>query len=214
MIAFIAGTVRVLSHGSIVIDTGGVGVELVPTSRCLAGLALGERVTVPSCLVVREDSWTLFGFADADERACFQALQAAKGVGPRVAVNLLGALTPDQLRSAVAAGDATALTAAPGIGAKGAQRLVLDLRDRLGPATGATAVASPLPSAPAGGWQRDVQMALVGLGWTAPDAAAAVSRVATQIGGDGVVAESDGSPDTAKLLRLALQSLDRTAEAR
>lgn len=214
MIAFIAGTVQAVGPGGIVIDTGGVGVELVPTARCLAGLTVGERATVPAAMVVREDGWTLFGFSDADERACFQTLQHAKGVGPRVAVNLLGALTPDQLRAAVAAGDAAALTAAPGIGAKGAQRLVLDLRDRLGPPSVGTAMpASAAPVAPLG-WQRDVQTALVGLGWTPADATAAVSRIAehAQPGGSGCGA--DGRPDTARLLRLALQALDRTVEAR
>lgn len=213
MIAFISGIVRSLAPTGIVIDAGGVGVELLPTARCVAGLRVGERATVPASLVVREDNWTLYGFADPDERICFQALQQAKGVGPRVALNLLSALTPDQLRTAVANGDAAALTVAPGVGAKGAQRLVLDLRDRLGPATGAVAATSAAPVLSAG-WQRDVQMALVGLGWTAPDASAAVARIAEHAEPDGQGCRSDGTPDTARLLRLALQTLDRTVGAR
>lgn len=213
MISFVTGTVRSVTVGSIVIDTGGFGVELVPTARCVAGLQSGQRATVPASLVVREDNWTLYGFADTDERSCFQALQAAKGVGPRVAVNLLGALTPDQLRTAVAAGDAAALTVAPGVGAKGAQRLVLDLRDRLGPVIAAQN-SVPVAAAPSAGWQRDVHAALVGLGWTAPDAAAAVTRIAPLAEAGEAGCRADGTADTARLLRLALQSLDRTVEAR
>lgn len=213
MISFISGTVRGLAPTGLVIDTGGIGVELLPTARCVAGLRVGERTTIPASLVVREDNWTLYGFVDADERACFQALQQAKGVGPRVALNLLGALTPDQLRAAVAAGDAVALTAAPGVGVKGAQRLVLDLRDRLGAATGEAAPA-PAAAVLSPGWQRDVSMALIGLGWTAPDAAAAVARIAPSAEPGGAGCRSDGAPDVARLLRLALQTLDRTADAR
>ncbi len=171
MISFIRGTVHAVSAGRVVLDTGGVGVEVLATARCCAGLQPGAVATVPAALVVSEDSWTVFGFADDDERACFQALQAAKGVGPKVALNVLGALTPEQLRSAVAAGDAAALTAAPGIGAKGAARLVIDLRDRLGRPNPAGDNASAPAAAPASaGWRRDVSQALVGLGWTAAEA--------------------------------------------
>jgi Holliday junction DNA helicase RuvA len=198
---------------SVVLDVGGVGMELVATARCRAGLQAGAAATVPASLVVREDSWTLFGFSDDDERSCFQALQTAKGVGPRVAVNVLSALTPDQLRKAVAAGDASALTAAPGIGAKGAARLVIDLRDRLGPATGSDGGPPAAGASAPTGWQGAVQQALAGLGWTTADAAAAVARIepAAAPGAEGCGA--DGQPDVAALLKLALRALDRTAGA-
>lgn len=202
MISSVTGTVASISAGCLVLDTGAFGVELVATARCLARAELGRRCTVPAQLVVREDSLTLYGFADADERACFAALQQAKGVGPKVAVALLGVLTPDQLRRAVAEGDTAALTAAPGVGARGAARLVIDLRDRLGPPLGAE--PAPVP-AQGSGWQAQIQAALVGLGWTAGDAAGAVARVAAELPEGGEV------PDHGALLRLALRSLDRGA---
>ena len=130
MIAFLRGTVSTVEDSVAVLDVGGIGVQVVPTARCLASLRVGQVVTVSTVLVMREDQWTIFGFADRDERSCFQAMQAAKGIGPRVAIGLLGALTPDQLRRAVSAGDARTLTAAPGVGTKSAQRLIIDLRDK------------------------------------------------------------------------------------
>jgi Holliday junction DNA helicase RuvA len=211
VISYLRGTIQELGATTVVMDVGGLGVELVATARCRAGLQVGTVATVPASLVVREDQWTVFGFADADERSCFQALQTAKGVGPKVAVSVLSTLTPDQLRKAVASGDAAALTVAPGIGAKGAARLVIDLRDRLGPAA---SDAPAVPAAgPAAGWQGAVQQALAGLGWTAADAAAALARIepAAAPGGEGCGA--DGQPDVAALLRLALRALDRTAGA-
>lgn len=212
MITYLRGLVQEITDGGVVIDVGGIGMAVQATSRCRAGLRPGTVATVPASLIVREDNWALYGFADADERFCFQALQAAKGVGPRVAVNLLSALTPDQLRRAVAAGDAATLTAAPGIGAKGAARLVIDLRDRLGPARPESGGA-PAAAEPSAGWRRDVQQALAGLGWTPTDAAAALARIeqAAEPGGPGC--RSDGTPDVPVLLRLALRALDRTAGA-
>jgi Holliday junction DNA helicase RuvA len=212
VITYLRGAVQEITAAGIVLDVGGIGMEVLATSRCRAGLQPGTVATVPVSLIVREDSWTLFGFADADERFCFQALQAAKGVGPKVAVNLLSALTPDQLRRAVAAGDATALTAAPGIGAKGAARLVIDLRDRLGPARPDSG-AAPAAAAPSAGWRRDVQQALAGLGWNPSDAATAIARIEQAAEPGGPARRSDGTPDVPVLLRLALRSLDRTAGA-
>ncbi len=212
MIAFVRGTVQSVTASAAVLDVSGIGVELLITARCRAGLPVGALATVPASMVVREDGWLLFGFADNDERTCFQALQLAKGIGPKVAINLLGALTPDQLRRAVATGDAAALTAAPGIGQKGAARLIIDLRDRLGPPAG-DEPSLPAPAQQASGWRREVQLALVGLGWTGGDASAAIARIEhhAQPGGDACGA--DGRPSTAALLRLALRSLDHTAEA-
>lgn len=211
MISYLRGTVHELTATTVVLDIGGLGVEVQTTARCRAGLQPGTVATVPASLVVREDQWIMFGFADADERSCFQALQTAKGVGPKVAVNVLSALTPDQLRTAVAAGDAAALTVAPGIGAKGAARLVIDLRDRLGPA--ARDIPSIPSAGPVAGWQGAVQQALAGLGWTPADASSAVARIepAAAPGGEGC--GPDGQPNVAALLKLALRALDRTAGA-
>lgn len=208
MITSVSGTVLAMTATALHLDAGVFGLELHATARCLGGLTIGQRVSVPAHLVVREDGWTLYGFADTDERVCFNALLQAKGVGPKVAVGLLGAMTPDQLRRAIATGDAAALTAAPGVGARGAARLVIDLRDRLGP------VNDPSDSAPGvaptllHGWQEQVQTALIGLGWTAADASAATARVAAGL------PDGEPVPEVGQLLRMSLQSLDRRLEAR
>lgn len=221
MISHVSGVVESVRGTTIVLDTGWLGVELNCTARCSTATRVGEQHRIPAALVVREDGWTLFGFADVDERAVFSELQAVKGIGPRLAMALLSTLTTQELRSAVAAGDARALVRVPGIGLKGAQRLVIDLRDRLTPAQGGAGAGSA--TAPGAGhtdvlaqehsWQSHVGGALVGLGWTASEAANAVSIVAVEAtpGGRGV--SEDGSPDLALLLRLALTSLDRRTPA-
>lgn len=200
MISFVSGRVVEADPDLCVIDVGGVGMEFVPSARCRSELRVGESATVPTAVVVREDSWTLYGFADSDERATFRTLQAVKGVGPKVARGLLGAMSPEQLRVAVAAGDARALTAVPGIGAKGAQRLVLDLRDRLAAPLG-TGPGQPLRRAPDTGWRADLQQALQSLGWTAAEAVRAVDAVAP-------TGDAGGQPDVGGLLRSALQYLN------
>ncbi|MGE3810198.1 MAG: Holliday junction branch migration protein RuvA [Candidatus Nanopelagicales bacterium] len=200
MIAFVRGPVVHAGATTAVLDVAGVGYELQCTPATAAGLRIGHETTLHATLVVREDSMTLFGFADADERAVFETLQTVTGVGPRLALALLSVHSPDALRRAVAAEDVTALTKVPGVGRKGAQRLVLELKDKLGLPTGAggaAAAAAPI-SGPA--WQPQVHSALVGLGWSAKEADAAVAAVAEQVEPDA---------DVATVLRLALRSLDR-----
>jgi Holliday junction DNA helicase RuvA len=162
-------------------------------------------------LVVREDSLTLYGFTDADERAVFEVLQTVSGVGPRLAQAMLAALRPDALRQIVASEDVVALTQVPGIGKKGAQRLVLELKDKLGsPAIGAAGggALSTATGGASGGWQPQVHAALVGLGWSARDADAALSAVADEFG------DAAAETDVAVLLRSALQSMGRAVAGR
>jgi Holliday junction DNA helicase RuvA len=152
---------------------------------------------------VREDALTLFGFADADERDVFEVVQTVSGIGPRLALAMLAVHTPDGLRAAVAGADLTALMKVPGIGRKGAQRIVLELTDRLGAPTTAAPAALPAPPADAG---RDrVVDALVGLGWSAKQAGDAVDAVST--GDDGPA----GPVDVPGTLRAALRHLGRSA---
>ncbi len=132
MIAHLTGTVAALAPDAAVIEVGGVGLQVQCAPGTLAGLRQGERARVATSLVVREDSLTLYGFASDDERNTFELLQTASGVGPRLALAMLAVLTPDALRRAVAAEDLAALTSVPGIGRKGAQRIVLELAGRLG----------------------------------------------------------------------------------
>jgi Holliday junction DNA helicase RuvA len=199
VIAFVSGRVAAAGPDGAVIDVHGVGLAVQCTPATLAGLRVGDQANVPTSLVVREDSLTLFGFADDDERTVFELLQTASGIGPRIALAMLAVHTPDALRRAVATEDLAALTKVPGIGKKGAQRIVLELRDRLGGPIGDGAGEVRAP-ARAEAWREQVQMGLINLGWSAKDADAAV---------DAVAADLDGAetPPVAALLRSALKKL-------
>ena len=207
MIAFVRGQVASVSLSSAVLDVGGVGLELMCTPGTLATLRPGTTTTLPTSMVVREESLTLFGFLDEDEKTCFELLQTASGVGPKLAQAMLAVLAPDDLRRAVAAEDVKTLTRVPGIGQKGAQRIILELRDRLGaPAgTGAQrgAVASVSGSSHGLAWRDQVHQGLVGLGWSTKEAERAVDTVAP------LADEAGGAPDVAALLRAALRTLSR-----
>jgi Holliday junction DNA helicase RuvA len=203
MIAHLNGTVAGVSPDGAVIDVGGFGLRVQCTPDTLAALKLGEHARVATSLVVREDSLTLFGFGTDDERNIFELLQTASGVGPRLALAMLAVHSPDALRRAVATEDIKALTMVPGIGTKGAQRIVLELRDRLG-APGEFIGNGHAPArAAAPSWRDQVQSGLTNLGWSARDAEAAVAAVE---------AESDGerTPDVATALRAALRKLSKS----
>ena len=197
MIAFVRGTVADVTLSSAVLEVGGVGLELLCTPGTLATLRPGQPATLPTSMVVREDSLTLFGFLDDDEKTVFELVQTASGVGPKLAQAVLAVLSPDDLRRAVAAEDVKTLTRVPGIGQKGAQRIILELKDRLGAPTGARTAAAPVAGEP---WRDQVQQGLVGLGWSAKDAAGAV---------DAVAPEAGDSPDVGALLRAALRTLSK-----
>ena len=136
MIASLRGTVLSVGLTGAVIETGGVGMSIQATPTTLSGLRIGEEVLVHTELVVREDSLTLFGFTDVDERDSFRTLMSAKGVGAKLALAMLAVHTPNTLRRAIASQDVAALTRVPGLGPKGAQRVILDVADKLGPSRG------------------------------------------------------------------------------
>lgn len=172
MIAALRGSVLSVEPTAAVIEAGGVGYAVQATPATLAGLRVGQEAFVHTSLVVREDSMTLFGFADADEREVFDVLQTVSGVGPKLALTILATLTPDQLRQAVANADIAALTRVSGVGKKGAQRLVLEIGAKLGPRRGGD-LEVPSSNARSG----DVVAALVGLGFSERDAESAFSQV-------------------------------------
>ena len=203
MIAFVRGEVAALTLTSAVLEVGGVGLELMCTPDTLAQLRVGQVAALPTSMVVREDSLTLFGFADDDEKQVFELVQTASGVGPKLAQAMLAVLTPDAVRRAVAGDDVRTLTAVPGIGQKGAQRIILELKDRIGAPTSSGAASRIRVSEP---WRDQVQQGLVGLGWSAKDADQAIEAVADQV---PTSSNADGSPDVAALLRAALRSLGR-----
>ncbi|MDX2646807.1 Holliday junction branch migration protein RuvA [Streptomyces sp. NBC_00510] len=202
MIAFVSGPVAALAPDIAVIEVGGIGMAVQCSPGTLASLRLGEQARLATSLVVREDSLTLYGFADDDERQVFELLQTASGVGPRLAQAMLAVHSPDALRTAVATGDEKALTAVPGIGKKGAQRLLLELRDRLGAPVGAAGVARPAVAAGPASWREQLHAALIGLGYQPREAEEAVAAVTPQ-------AEASAEPQVGALLRAALQTLNR-----
>jgi Holliday junction DNA helicase RuvA len=206
VIAFVSGPVAALTPTGAVIQVGGVGMLVHCSPGTLARLHLGEEARLATSLVVREDSLTLYGFADDDERQTFELLQTASGVGPKVAQAMLAVHSPEGLRVAVARGDAKALTAVPGIGPKGAQKLLIELKDRLGAPTGAVpsqqAAGAALAAAPAP-WHEQLHAALVGLGFAPREAEEAVVAVTPE-------AEAMEQPNVSALLRTALQSRNRT----
>jgi Holliday junction DNA helicase RuvA len=184
-----------------VLEVGGVGLELQCTPHTLATLQVGSRATLPTSMVVREESLTLFGFLDDDEKSTFELLQTASGVGPKLAQAMLAVLSPDRLRRAVTTEDVKSLTAVPGIGQKGAQRIILELKDRIGPA-GPVSTSRPAPGPAADGWRSQVHAGLLGLGWSAKEADRAVEAVAP-----APAAPGEPEPPVAELLRAALRTL-------
>jgi Holliday junction DNA helicase RuvA len=201
MIAYVRGPVAAVTLSTAVVEVGGVGLELLCTPGTLATLSpkvgTGQTATLPASLVVREDSLTLFGFLDEDERTCFELLQTASGVGPKLAQAMLAVLGPDDLRRAVGSEDVKTLTRVPGIGQKGAQRIILELKDRIGAPVGQRQAAV---AAPTEAWRDQVRQGLQGLGWSVKDADRAVDEVAPTAG---------ETPDVASLLRAALRTLSR-----
>jgi Holliday junction DNA helicase RuvA len=198
VIAFVRGRVDSVGLTSVVVEVGGIGLEVQCTPDTIAGLRPGREATVPTSMVVREESLTLFGFADEDEKQLFELVQTASGVGPKLAQAMLAVHKPEALRRAIAGEDVKTLTAVPGIGHKGAQRIILELKDRIGPVGGVATSGEP---APASAWEAQVHAGLVGLGWSTREAEGAVAAVADDAG---------DQPDVAVLLRAALRTLSRS----
>jgi len=209
MIASVSGRVAAVSPDGAVVEVGGIGLAVQCTPGTIARLQVGETARLATSLIVREDSLTLYGFADDDERQLFELLQTANGVGPRLAQAVLAIHPPREVRRAVSMADIKALMQVPGIGKKGAERLILELRDRLGSTTSDTSLdGSGLPSVtPVAPWKDQLTSALVGLGWSVKEADTAIAQL-------GPVADEQitttGGVEVAVLLRQALQMLGRS----
>ena len=215
MIASVQGRVAAVSPDGAVVEVGGIGLAVHCTPGTIARLQVGESARLSTSLVVREDSLTLYGFADDDERQLFELLQTANGVGPRLAQAVLAIHPPREVRRAVAMGDLKALMQVPGIGKKGAERLVLELRDRLGSTTADTSLDGPAGALPAGaplitpvaGWRDQLSSALIGLGWSSREADSALTAL-EPVAQEQV--DATGAVEVAILLRQALQILGRS----
>jgi Holliday junction DNA helicase RuvA len=203
VIASVSGVVTALAPDAVVVEVGGVGVLTHCTPGTLAKLRVGEQARLATSLVVREDSLTLYGFATDDERTVFEMVQTASGVGPKLALAMLAVHSPNGLRVAVASADLKALTKIPGVGQKGAQRIVLELKDKLGtPDEVVNAALNGKAAKPV--WRDQVHSGLVGLGYTARDADEALAVVEPEA--DAEVA-AGREPQVAALLKAALRAL-------
>ncbi len=208
MISSVRGEVLAIHLDHAVIEVGGVGLAVRTTPSTLAELRRGEQARLFTTLVVREDSLTLFGFTSAAGKELFELVQSVSGVGPKIALALLAVLDPDALRRALSGGDTATLCRAPGIGKKSAERLVLELKDKVGAAGPSNAAASGSPAAANGSagstaWRPQVTDALVGLGFTVKQADDAVAAVASAE--DAAVVDGD----VGVLLRRSLALLGR-----
>jgi holliday junction DNA helicase RuvA len=197
MIASVRGVVAAIAPDSAVIEVGGVGLQVQCAPATLANLKAGVEARLATSMVVREDSLTLYGFADDDEKHLFELLQTASGVGPRLAQAVLAVHQPETVRRAISGGDLATLTRVPGIGKKGAERLVLELRDRIGPLPTGDGPVGVL----SGAWQEQVRQGVLALGWSAVQADQAVAAVAESIDGE--------APPVPVLLRQAIRLLGK-----
>ncbi len=197
MIAQLTGTVRHLTTEKVVLEVGGVGYAISLTPRTSLQIVMGAALTLSTTLVVREDSLTLFGFLDPHERDIFETLQSVSGIGPKVALAITGALTPDELAQAITAEDIKTIEKVPGIGKKGAQRLILELKGKLVSDSAAQFISSHP------GVRDQLLAALTGLGFSAKESDLAINASLNQLAEDGL---DPASYSLADLLKLTLQS--------
>ncbi|MBG6181199.1 Holliday junction branch migration protein RuvA [Arthrobacter sp. CAN_A1] len=194
MISSLRGTVSHVGLNSAVLDVNGFGMQILATPQTLATLRTGQEAQVFTAMIVREDSMTLFGFEEADQREVFETLLGVSGVGPRLALAVLAVHTPEAIRVAASSGDDKAFSKVPGIGPKGARRIVLELADKLVPL--GTAGTTPKNT-----WQGQVLTAMMGLGWSEKDATAAIDAATAE------APEVAATGDVGAILKLTLRRL-------
>jgi Holliday junction DNA helicase RuvA len=197
MIAQLTGTTRSINTDRIILEVSGVGYLIHITPSTAATLTLGSSLTIHTSMVVREDSMTLYGFIDASARETFELVQTVSGIGPRVALSILAHLTPDQLADAIESESISILSGVPGIGKKGAQRILLELKGKLS-RTGipGTTITSSQPI-----WREQLSGALISLGYSAREADSTISVVAIDYANHGV---DPAQADLSELLKAAL----------
>ena len=196
MIATLSGIVKSLSPDRAIIEVGGVGLNVLINSHTSSSLTLGAHANLFTSLVVREDSLTLFGFSDEPSRMVFELVQTVSGIGPKVALSILGALTPSELAQAVNTENISAIEKVPGIGKKGAQRLVLELKSKLSDFGHGSQRMSHQPI-----WREQLSSALMSLGFSAKDSDEAINSVVSDISSEEIA-----SMELGELLKMALQS--------
>jgi Holliday junction DNA helicase RuvA len=198
MISLLSGTVRSINSDRIVVEVGGFGLTVLVTPATTTQVTLGSQIQLFTSLVVREDSLTLFGFINEESRALFELVQTVSGIGPKVALSILGALTPEDLGRAIAQEDIASIEKVPGIGRKGAQRLILELKGKLSDLSTAAQYKGHQPA-----WREQLASALVSLGFSPKESDAAISNVVSSLQADGVEASK---LELSELLKLSLAS--------
>ena len=198
MIATLTGEIKGISLDRAIVEVGGVGLSVNITQIAASNLNLGTTVTFHTSLVVREESLTLYGFLTAESKQLFEQVQTVSGIGPKVALSILGSLTPEELAAAIAGENIAAIERVPGIGRKGAQRLILELKGKLSDLSDGGSVATHQPA-----WREQLTSALISLGFAPKDSDRAITTVVNELQGDGIEPSDLGMSE---LLRRALQS--------
>jgi Holliday junction DNA helicase RuvA len=198
MIATLTGEIKGISLDRAIVEVGGVGLSVNITQSAASHLNLGTTVTFHTSLVVREESLTLYGFLTAESKQLFEQVQTVSGIGPKVALSILGSLTPEELAAAIAGENIAAIERVPGIGRKGAQRLILELKGKLSDLSDGGSVATHQPV-----WREQLTSALISLGFAPKDSDRAITTVVNELQGDGI---DPSDLEMSELLRRALQS--------
>lgn len=198
MISLLSGTVKSISSDRITVEVGGFGLSVLVNPQTSLQATLGTQIQLFTSLVVREDSLTLFGFINEESRSLFELVQTVSGIGPKVALSILGALTPEDLGRAIAQEDIGAIEKVPGIGRKGAQRLILELKGKLSDLSHTQQYKAHQPA-----WREQLISALVSLGFSPKESDTAISNVLSQLQEDGIEAST---LDLSELLKLTLAS--------
>ena len=198
MISLLSGNVRSIQSDRLVVEVGGFGLTVLVTPLTTTQVNLGSQIQLFTSLVVREDSLTLFGFVNEESRSLFELVQTVSGIGPKVALSILGALTPEDLGRAISQEDIAAIEKVPGIGRKGAQRLILELKGKLSDLSHAQLYKGHQPA-----WREQLSSALVSLGFSPKESDGAISNVVATLQSDGVDAST---LELSELLKLTLAS--------
>jgi Holliday junction DNA helicase RuvA len=198
MISLLSGTVRSIATDRLVVEVGGFGVSVLVNPQTATQVTLGSQIQLFTSLVVREDSLTLFGFINDESRSLFELVQTVSGIGPKVALSILGALIPEDLARAISQEDISAIEKVPGIGRKGAQRLILELKGKLGDLSTTQQYKGHQPA-----WREQLTSALVSLGFSPKESYGAISQVISELQADGIDA---GQLELSELLKLTLAS--------
>ncbi len=193
MISIVTGTVRSLQSDRLIVEVGGIGLSVLVNPATSSAVSLGSSVQLFTSLVVREDSLTLFGFLSEQARSFFELVQTVSGVGPKVALSILSALTPEDLARAIAQEDVATIERVPGIGRKGAQRMILELKGKLSDLSDSDTYRGHQPA-----WREQLTSALVSLGFSPKDSDQAISALVNRLQSNGIDASTVAMSDLLK----------------